>query len=227
MDNPTRFRNLPSDLGAVNNTSVERLRPELRASAEAVRKHIRDGFLATGRELRWAREKCKYGEWTPYLGAVGISRSGAFEVMKAAAAVDSGMVPADLSLRGVLARLRKVRRSSIAQTYVYRPTGPVMDSDAVDAEVARLRQAEGRDWSIDACAHLAMTVVHVRQTGRVPSPRWFEDNPCSYCDCFPAGTTMREQVEAWHEGRGPDPWKCPKGDRRWHCEAAGDASIDS
>jgi len=94
MDNPTRFRKLPADIGTVNNTSVERLRPELRASAEAVRKHIRGGFLAAGRELRRAREKCNHGEWTPYLGAVGISRSGAFEVMKAAAAVDSGTVPA-------------------------------------------------------------------------------------------------------------------------------------
>ena len=50
-----------------------------------------------------------------------------------------------------------------------------------------------------------------------------EENPCSVCTCFPPGSTMKEQVRAWLEGRGPDPWKCPRQhDRavRWLAERA-------
>lgn len=37
-----------------------------------------------------------------------------------------------------------------------------------------------------------------------------EENPCLACNCFPPGSTMKEQIRTWFEGRGPDPWKCPR-----------------
>ena len=118
------------------------------------------------------------------------------KLMQATQAIDAGKVPPDLSLRGTL-------------------TGPELDMPAAD-DLVREYAAQGMET--DAAVRLGLLTQHAKQTGRLPSPRWWDDDPCSYCDCFPAGSTTEERADAWHAGRGPDPWKCPKGDRRWRCE---------
>ena len=97
----------------------------------------------------------------------------------------------------------------------------MLDRAAVDAEVQRLLD-EGMESGNGALAHLALLTVHVRQTGRLPSRRWWDDDPCSYCDC----PSREELTEAKLAGRyDGDPWHCPKGDRRWRCEAEGAADA--
>ena len=235
MDDPTRSPNLPADLETVNDkrnptrVSGNDLRPELRQSAEAVRAHIHSGFLNAGRELVRIRPTMRRGEWGPYLaacgfdpGEVGVRR--AQRLMQATRAVDAGEVPPDLSLRATLEAVAKKRESKPApapKPTEYRPTGPVLDRAAVDAEVQRLLD-EGMESGNGALAHLALLTVHVRQTGRLPSRRWWDDDPCSYCDC----PSREELTEAKLAGRyDGDPWHCPKGDRRWRCEAEGAADA--
>ena len=76
---------------------------ELRASAEAVRGHLRAGFLHAGRELSRAKLTCEHGEWLPYLELCAVPVRCAQRMMRAAKAVDAGEVPEDLSLRATLA----------------------------------------------------------------------------------------------------------------------------
>ena len=230
MHDPTRSRNLPSPPEPVNDppnrTRLTDLRLPLRASAEAVRTQLRAGFLHAGRELVRARELCKHGEWLPYLEACGVPERAARRMIQAARAIDAGIVPPDLSLRATLAAVTKPRPAPPPAAKPYRPTGPVLDMAAVDRLTEQYRAA-GDPGDV---AHRAMIAQHVLQTGRAPSAAWFDDDPCDYCDCFPAGSTMAERADAWAAwklGKGPeapDPWKCPKGARRWRCEAEGDAA---
>lgn len=44
---------------------------------------------------------------------------------------------------------------------------------------------------------------------------------CQICDCH-GGGTIREQVERFVAGQGPDPWKCPKRAVAWEAYRAGE-----
>ena len=75
--------------------------------AEAVRGHLRAGFLLRQRPRASSRAKklCEHGEWLPYLALCAVPdarRADAQLQMRAARAVDAGEVPEDLSLNATL-----------------------------------------------------------------------------------------------------------------------------
>lgn len=79
----------------------------------------------------------------------------------------------------------------------------------------RLIELDERCLEVCHVAHFTSVRQHARQTGRLPSTRWFDDNPCSYCDCTPVTHDDQDRPYAWT--------RSPMGDKRWRCEAEGDA----
>ena len=110
---------LPKPTPSVNNQteSVAQksvpLRKDLRTSAEAVRTHIRGGFLQAGREMLRMRPKCRRSEWLPYVEACGMTPRHAQKLMQATRAIAAGKVPPDLSLRGTLALIEESGRRRV------------------------------------------------------------------------------------------------------------------
>lgn len=163
--------------------TVNTLRPELRASAAVVEVNLRAAarlFLLAGRELRAAKAECRHGEWGQFLQALKLPASTARALMRAAKAVDDGLVPEGRSLRATLAALA--------------------DERAKRQRVAGLpATAEPHPLSIEP--HLKMPAWD--SDGRPP----LEPGECSTCTCF-AGTYL-EQWARHLAGRGPDPTICP------------------
>ena len=231
MDDPTRSRNLPTDPETVNdraNTPIgafasgaesldglwQHIRAEYADTVELGRRTMA-GVHRGGALLIEAKARTEHGDWLPRLTWAGIAPRTAQRFMRIASNYALDEVCEFASVDAAERALSAPRAAK-----PYRPTGPVLDMAAAVAEIGRLRES-GMDSTSDDVCTLGIETVHVRQTGRLPSRGWWDDDPCSYCDCF-AGT-RQEQIDAWHDGRGPDPWKCPKGDSRWRCEAEGDA----
>ena len=222
MDDPTRFRNLPSQPEPVNGPKAPNLADlwqtirETYSHAEHLGRQTVEAVHRVGALLIAAKRQTDHGEWQPRLRAAGVAPRTAARFMRIAERYTADQVR---EFRSVYAAERALAAPT-SGAKPYRPTGPVMDSAAADRLIEQYRAA----GDPDDVAERGLIAQHVLQTGRAPSAAWFDDNPCSYCDCFPAGSTTHDQVDAWRAGRGPDPWKCPKGDRRWRCEAAGDAA---
>lgn len=111
---------------------------ELRQSAEAVHAHLRSAgrsFLLAGRELRAAKDRTSHGEWQHFLAYLEIPDSTARALMRAAKAVDDGVVPEGRSLRVTLKdladhRREKRQRVSVLDTTDGRsPDGPCATCD--------------------------------------------------------------------------------------------------